>query len=64
MPVMQVGVVRVSVAQQYVAVPMRMRLTDRPVVPMPVMLIVPMAVLVFECFVLMLVVMTFSEVHP
>ena len=63
-PVMQVGVMRMGVAQRRVAVPMRMRLADRPVMRVPVMRIVPMAVLVFERLVRMLVLVAFGEMHP
>ena len=47
-PMMQVGVVRMGMAQRRVAMPMRMRFTDRPVMGVPVVGVVLMAVLVFE----------------
>ena len=64
MPVVQVGVMRMGVAQRRVAVPMRMRLADRPVVRVPVVRVVSMAVLVFERLVRMLVLVPFGEMHP
>ena len=64
MPVMQVRVMRMRVAQRRVAVPMRMRFADRPVMRVPVMRVVSMAVLVFERLVRMLVLMAFGEMHP
>jgi hypothetical protein len=64
MPVMQVGVMRVGVAQWRMAVPMRMRFDDRPVMRVPVMRVVPMTVLMFERLVRMLVLMAFGEMHP
>ena len=64
MPVMQVGVMRMGVAQRRVAVPMRMWFADRPVMRVPVMRVVSMVVLVFERFVRMLVLMAFGEMHP
>ena len=63
-PVMQVGVMRMRVAQRRVAVPMRMRFADRPIMRVPVMRVVPMAVLVFERLVRMLVLVVFGEMHP
>ena len=63
-PVMQVRVVRMGVAQRRVAVPMRMRFADRPLVRVPVVCIVSMVVLVFERLVRMLVLMAFGEMHP
>ena len=64
MPVMQVGVMRMGVAQWRVAVPMRMRLADRPVMRVLVVRIVSMAVLVFERLVRMLVLVALGEMHP
>jgi hypothetical protein len=63
-PVMQVGVMRMGVAQRRVAVPMRMRFADRPVMRVPVMRVVPMAVLMFERLVRMLVLVAFGEMQP
>jgi hypothetical protein len=63
-PVMQVRVMRMGVAQWRVAVPMRMRFVDRPVMRVPVMRVVSMAVLVFERLVRMLVLVAFGEMHP
>jgi hypothetical protein len=64
MPVMQVGVMRMGVAQRRVAVPMRMRLADRPLVRVPMVRVMSMAVLVFERLVRMLVLVAFGEMHP
>jgi hypothetical protein len=64
MPVMQVGVMRMGVAQWRVTVPMRMRFADRPVMPVPVVRVVSMTVLVFERLVRMLVLVAFGEMHP
>jgi hypothetical protein len=62
-PVMQVGVMRMGVAQRRVAVPMRMRFADRPVMGVPVMRVVSMAVLVFERLVRMLVLVALGEMY-
>ena len=64
MAVMQVGVMRMGVAQLRVTVPMRMRFADWPVMRVPVMPVVPMAVLVFESLMRMLVLVAFGEMHP
>jgi hypothetical protein len=62
--VMQVGVMRMGVAQWRMSVPMRMRLRHRSVMRVLMVRVVPMAVLVLERFVLMLVLMAFGEVQP
>ena len=64
MPMMQVRVMRVGVAQRRVAVPMRMRFADRPVMRVPVVRVVSMTVLVFERLVRMLVLVALGEMHP
>lgn len=64
MPVVQVGIMRMGVTQRRVTVPMRMRFADRPVMGVPVMRVVSMAVLVFERLVRMLVLVAFGEMHP
>ena len=61
---MQVGVMRMGVAQRRVAVPMRMRFADRPVMHVPVMRVVSMAVLVFERLVRMLVLVALGKMQP
>ena len=61
---MQVGVMRMGVAQRCVAMPMRMRFADRPVMGVPVVGVVLMAVLVFERLVPMLVLVALGEMHP
>ena len=63
-PVMQVRVVRMGMTQWRMAMPMRMRFADRPVMRVPVMPVVAMTVLVFERLVRMLVLMPFGEMHP
>ncbi len=45
-------------------VPMRMRLCDRPIMLVLVMLIMGMAVFMFECVVLVFMFMPFSKMHP
>ena len=61
MPVMQIGVMRMGVAKRRVAVPMRMRFADRPVMRVPVVRVVSMVVLVFERLVRMLVNVAFAR---
>ena len=63
-PVMQVGVMRMGVAHRRVAVPVRLRFADRPVMRVPVMRVVAITVLVFERLVRMLVLVPFGEMHP
>ena len=46
------------------AVPVRVRFADRPIMRVPVMRVVPMAVLVFEGLVRMLVLVAFGQMHP
>jgi hypothetical protein len=47
-PVMQVGVMRMRMAQGRMPVPVRMGFADRPVMRMPVVCVVAMAVFVLE----------------
>jgi len=61
---MQVGVMRMGVAQRRMAVPMGMRFACRPIMRVPMMYVVPMAVLVLESLVLMLMVVAFGEMQP
>ena len=61
---MQVGVMRMGVAKWPVPVPMRMRLRHRSIMRVLMVRVVPMAVLVFDRLMLMLVLMAFGEVHP
>jgi hypothetical protein len=63
-PVMQVRVVRMGMTQWRMAMPMRMRLADQPLMRVPVVRVVSMAVLVFERLVRMLVLVAFGEMHP
>ena len=63
-PVMQVRVVRMGVAQRRVAVPMRMRFADRPLMRVPVVRVMSVAVLVLERLVRMLMLVTFGQMHP
>jgi hypothetical protein len=62
--VMQVGVMRMGVAQWPMPVPMRVRIRHRSVMRVLMVRVVPMAVLMLERFVLVLVLMAFGEVHP
>jgi len=61
-PMMQIRIMRMRVAQRRMAVPMRIRLRNRHLMLMLVMPVVPMTVLVFQP--LMLMVVPFGEVHP
>ena len=61
-PMMQIRIMRMRVAQRRMAVPMRIRLLNRHLMLMLVMPVVPMTVLVFQP--LMLMVVPFGEVHP
>jgi len=61
---MQVGIMRMGVAQRLMPMPMRMRVRHRSVMRVLMVRVVPMAVLVFDRLVLMLVLMAFGEVHP
>ena len=61
-PMMQIWIIRMGVAQRRMAVPMRIRLRNRHLMLMLVMPVVPMTVLVFQP--LMLMVVPFGEVHP
>ena len=63
-PVMQVWIVYVGMSHWLVAVPMRMWFCDRPVMFVPVVLVVNMAVIVFKRVVLVFVPMALSEVQP
>ena len=55
MPMMHVGVMGVGVARPLMAMPVGMRFRHQPVVTMRMMLIVDVAVLVLQRFVLVLV---------
>jgi hypothetical protein len=59
MPVMPIRVVRVPVAQGLMSVRVRVRLRHWPVVAMPVVLVMPVAVLVLQRLVGVLVLMPF-----
>jgi len=63
-PMMQIRIMRMRVAQRRMAVPMRIRLLNRHLMLMLVMPVVPMTVLVFQPLMLMLMVVPFGEVHP
>ena len=62
--VMEVGIVRVLVAQGLVAMPVRMRLADRPLMHVPMMLVMHMAVLMLHRVVHMVVLMPFGKMQP
>jgi hypothetical protein len=64
MPMMQIGIVRVTVPQWFVVVPVRMRLAHRPVVPMLMVLVMSVVMFMFERIMLVLVVVALSQVHP
>ena len=64
MPVMQIGIMRVRMAQRRVPMGVRMRLRHRPIVCVPVVFIVHMAVFVFERLVLMFMGVALGEMHP
>ena len=63
-PVMQIRIMRMRVAQRRMVVPMRMGLRNRLLMLMPVMAVVPMTVLVFQPLMLMLMVVPFGQVRP
>ena len=63
-PVMQIRIMRMRVAQRRMVVPMRMGLRNRHLMLMPVMAVVPMTALLFQRLMLMLMVVPFGEVHP
>lgn len=60
----QIREVNVAVAQGLMPVPVRVRFRDRAIMVMPVMVVMNMAVFMFECFVLMRVGMALGEVQP
>ena len=63
-PVMNVGIVRMAVTHGLVGVPMRMRFTGRcrRVVGVAMVLVVLMAMLMFDCLVRVFVIVTFADV--
>ena len=61
---MKIWIVRMGVDHRLVPVPMGMRLHDRPIMPVLVMLIMGMAVFMFEYVVLVFMFMPFSKMHP
>lgn len=61
---MQIGIVRVGVPQRLVPMPVRVGLRHRPVVMMPVVLIMDVGVLVFHRLMNMLVLVPLCEVQP
>ena len=63
MLVMKVWIVHMRMPHRLMAVPMRMRLRDRPVMDMLMVFVMNMAVLVLQRFVVMLVRVAFSEVE-
>jgi hypothetical protein len=62
--VMKIRIVRMGVDHRLMPVPMRVRLGDRPIMLMLVMLIMGMAVFMFEHVVLVFMLMPFSKMHP
>ena len=63
-PVMQIGVMWVSVSQRFMTVPVRMRLAVRAIMPMLVVFIMNVSMFVFERIMLVFVLMVFGYVHP
>ena len=61
--VMQVGVMRMTVPQRLMAVPVRMRLRHGAVVTVLVVQVMDVAVLVLERVVFVFVIVTFGEMH-
>jgi hypothetical protein len=59
---MKIRIVGMAVDHRLMPVPMRMRLYDRPIM-LVLMLIVGMAVLVFKCVVLVFMFMPFSKMQ-
>lgn len=54
----------VFMAHRFVAVPMRMRFSDRFVVDMPMVVVMGMGMFVFERLMDVFVLVPFGEVHP
>jgi hypothetical protein len=63
-PVMKIRIVRMGVDHWLMPVPMRVRLCDRPIMLVLVMLVTGMAVFMFECVVLVFMLTPFSKMHP
>jgi hypothetical protein len=63
-PMVEIGVVRVPVPDEFMPVPMRMGFRHRAFVRVSMMLIVHMTVFVLERLVLMLVAVPFGEMEP
>jgi hypothetical protein len=63
-PVMKIRIMRMGVDYRLMAVPMRMRLDDRSIVLVLMMLIMEMAVFMFERVVLVFMLVPFSKMHP
>jgi len=61
--VVKIGVVRVHVPHRLMPVHVGVRLHDRPIVGMPVVLVVDMSMFVFERVVLMLMIVPLGEVQ-
>ena len=63
-PMMQIRIVRMPMAHRLVAVPRRVRFSDRSVVGMPMVVIMDMSMFVFERLMEVFVLVPFGEVHP
>ncbi len=61
---MQIGIMRVLMVHRQMAMRVRMRLADRAVVIVPVVLIMRMAVVVLQRIVHMLVLMALGQMQP
>ena len=64
MAMMQIGIMRVFVPQGGVAVPVRMRLADRAIMVMLMVLVMHMRMFVLQRFVDVLMVMAFGKMQP
>jgi len=64
MAVVQVGIVRMSVPQPLMAMPMRMGFDDRSVMLVLMVLVMDMAVLMFERFMNMRMLVPLGKMHP
>jgi hypothetical protein len=64
MPMMKIRIVRMRVEHRFMPVPVRMRLGDRPVMLVLMMLVMGMAVIMFEGAVPVFMFMPFGKMHP
>lgn len=64
MPMMQIGIMRVLVAQGLMPMPVRVRLRYRTIVRVPMMRVVNVTVFMLQGFVLMFMLVPFGKVEP